>query len=300
MLEALAMVDRNPFRVVNPCPRAGEEFPASGAREWCSNCGKHVYDFAQLKREEIARLCSQGGVCGRLGYRADGSLVTADGSPWPVAMRRQFLRWAGAAVVSVRWALAQKPPLPALPEGKSGVIGVVVDPSGTHIPGARVAAGGLEVQANQQGQFVLGPLAPGEHTLRIRSAGFSIGTHTARTKPGVYLDAGPIALRLPTTVGEVIEVGADWGAPPDNHIAAVLVDDGTGQPVAGLHARLVSRSNPDKRYSAKSDDGGQLRFTKVYAGSYELVIEAIGWAAHRREITVSPAPLELGKIIMRR
>src|SRR5947199_8592334 len=70
--------DLGRLRVDTPCSTSWETMAGDGARRFCAECQREVYDFAQMTPRAIrARLAAHGGqLCARL-TRRDGALVTA-------------------------------------------------------------------------------------------------------------------------------------------------------------------------------------------------------------------------------
>ena len=94
------------------------------------------------------------------------------------------------------------------------IVGEVVDPSGSAIPGANLLAlneatgARREVQSNETGRFVISGLAAGSYNLQVSADGFKTTEKTNLTLgTGERLSAGTIALTI-GAVSEVISVKA--------------------------------------------------------------------------------------------
>lgn len=282
----------NRFRILSPCARGPESLKGHGAERWCPDCRKTVYDFAQMRHACIRAVCASGQACAILSYRADGSLQTADPASVPVLLRRRFLEWSAAAVLSARLAFAQRPKLPDLPDGKGGIVGLVIDAAGQPAPGARVSAVGVATYADELGRFVLAPLEPGRR-VKVTAAlpGFHLGHSSVAVTSGAYTGLGKIRLAV-AMMGEVIFVGK----PAAGSIRGKLVA-APGDPVDGWWVRLLPAAagvNLDLRTRASGT--GHFQFEHLAPGRYDLVLDASGWKARRENILVENRAVELGPV----
>jgi len=83
--------------ISTPCPMDWSRMSGDDRVRYCTACGKHVHDFANMTSAEASSLLrdSDWDVCGRLSRLADGTLVTADCSvatesakiPWQFNIR---------------------------------------------------------------------------------------------------------------------------------------------------------------------------------------------------------------------
>lgn len=291
------------FRILTPCNRDRDSLDGTGARRWCPDCRKTVYDFALMRRAEIDAVCGSGSACGILAHQADGSLKTADPVTVPSMLRRRFLEWGAAMIVSARLAFAQQLKLPVLPEGKGGIRGVIADPQGSPIPRARVYVGGTATYTDELGRFVLAPLeVAGAVKVVAEPMGFQRAYSPAAVRGGLYTDLGTIKVAVGALVGDVIVIEPRPSASPsgsvEGHLAAIAPGDST----ADLWVRLVpaagnNSASAELRTRASSD--GRFRFEKVAPADYELIVEGLGWKTHRASIKAGPAALHLDKIVMR-
>src|ERR1700716_4397138 len=85
------------------------------------------------------------------------------------------------------------------------ITGLVSDPAGTSVPGAKVAVTNLdtgimrETNTNDQGYYTFALLNPGNYELTVQKTGFK-----GVTRPGIKLDVSQIArVDLNLTLGEV-------------------------------------------------------------------------------------------------
>jgi hypothetical protein len=68
------------LRVASPCHVGWETMSGDDRVRFCDSCKLNVYDLAGLTTTEIKSLISEteGGICGRLHRRADGTIITRD------------------------------------------------------------------------------------------------------------------------------------------------------------------------------------------------------------------------------
>ena len=66
------------LRVASPCHVGWETMSGDDRVRFCDSCKLNVYDLAGLTTAEIKSLISktEGGICGRLHCRADGTIIT--------------------------------------------------------------------------------------------------------------------------------------------------------------------------------------------------------------------------------
>jgi hypothetical protein len=92
--------------IASPCSVPWEIMRGDERVRHCDQCRKHVYNFAEMTREEIAQLIqeNEGHLCGRMYRRADGTLLTSD---CPVGLRtvRQRLIRATCGLAAMMLAL---------------------------------------------------------------------------------------------------------------------------------------------------------------------------------------------------
>jgi hypothetical protein len=103
-MDALRILDD--IRVANPCRANWGEMTGDDRVRHCSACSRSVYNIAAMTAAEAVALIEgrEGGICGRLYRRADGTVVTADCPP--AAPRRRFRRVQALAIVLIALLLA--------------------------------------------------------------------------------------------------------------------------------------------------------------------------------------------------
>lgn len=74
-----------------PCPMDWERMEGDERQRFCSRCQRHVYNLAELTRDEALKLVSDPNerVCGRIYRRPDGTVVTKE---CPVPGKKAFGR----------------------------------------------------------------------------------------------------------------------------------------------------------------------------------------------------------------
>ena len=68
------------IKVASPCPARWEDMAGDDRVRHCSQCQKHVYNFAGMAADEIAQVVHEreGKLCARFYRRCDGTMLTAD------------------------------------------------------------------------------------------------------------------------------------------------------------------------------------------------------------------------------
>ena len=81
-------------QVASPCPARWDEMDGDDRSRFCHQCNKHVYNFAAMSEAEANRLleATEGGLCGRIYRRADGTILTSDCPVGVARLRRAFRR----------------------------------------------------------------------------------------------------------------------------------------------------------------------------------------------------------------
>ncbi len=141
------------------CPTSWEAMAGNHRKRFCSECRKHVYDFSQMTRREVAAVteAARGNLCARVTRNPDGSIQTQEVvSPSLHLISRRASPLAAAvvsAMLGITPALAtnamiappsaiQLAPTAASQQKTDGataaIIGTVVDPQGAVIPGVTV------------------------------------------------------------------------------------------------------------------------------------------------------------------
>lgn len=201
----------NRLVIGSECRASWDEMQGDGARRFCAECQREVFDFAQMTEREIrARIeASHGRLCARLTRRA-GQLAVAPApelfaqtAPWeprrvsPLAVtvvtawlslgaaKTQAAEPSAPAAGSVqegadRDAERDRAPRPAPAAGGAALRGRIVEEGGAALPGAEVVARNAldgrqhATSTADDGTFVLGQLPTGIYDLTATLAGFEI------------------------------------------------------------------------------------------------------------------------------
>jgi hypothetical protein len=279
------------FRILEPCTRDRDSLEGQGAVRWCPGCRKNVYDFALLRRDEIAHLTAAGKICAII-------------DPKPTLrhiVRRRFLRWAAAlSALPLRIASAQQ-----LRPGKGGLRGAVADAAGAPIENANLSLGkGRTVSSSDLGRFEFMNLTPGVYSLSVDAPGFERRRLDVTITAGKVTDVGTVSwlvgtARSATGSGSVSGVVVDWSR---TFLAGAQVEvrRGTGSPTAVATAndrgRFVIEDLPSGKYLVKAQAPGFRRFEKaVIVGTTrlelgELVLQ-VGFIGEVVEIAPEPSPV---------
>jgi hypothetical protein len=86
--------------VASPCSADWDLMEGGDRVRFCHQCGKHVYNFSNLSRQEAANLIadSEKRICAKFYRRADGTVLSSDCPVGLRAMRRRVSRIAGAVL----------------------------------------------------------------------------------------------------------------------------------------------------------------------------------------------------------
>ncbi len=182
------------LRIATPCPIGWEQMKGDDRVRFCDHCQLNVYNIAELTRIEAESLIAstEGRLCGRLYYRADGSVLTKDCPVGLRALRKQVSRRVAAVFATLvslsSAAFGQQPSAsnkntcPSQTkitrvvnpkDAKSVVSGNVYDPSGAVITGAKITLTNMETKAtlsmvvNDAGHFEFAEVLPGNYELTI-------------------------------------------------------------------------------------------------------------------------------------
>ncbi|ENO1786748.1 carboxypeptidase regulatory-like domain-containing protein [Vibrio vulnificus] len=173
-------------------------------------------------------------------------------------------------------------PLVILQPHTGNVSGTVLF-DGTPVAGMTVStlAGTQQAMTDSSGRFVLAEIPVGEQVLLIEKSGFVSANVVVQVVQGQNTDAGPIAVRARTLLAEV-------------HNA----ENGTA--LEGVTALLVGNEGS---FSALSTDDGELKFTAISAGNYQLQLAKAGYKTHSVQLVmpdvesyVLPFPLTLERL----
>lgn len=191
-------IDIDKLRVASPCPAAWENMSGDEKSRFCRLCSLNVYNISGMTSGEVQNLIkkTEGGICGRIYKRADGTVITKD---CPVGLRafyKRTARFAGAAlgmVVAlfsigsgqkkskkdkVCKVTSQAQVLRAENQSESVVKGVIKDPYGAVIPNATVFLTNEETgqtaraTTDADGFYQFVSIAPGNYTHKVESTGF--------------------------------------------------------------------------------------------------------------------------------
>ena len=152
----------------------------------------------------------------------------------------------------VIWLLMLGPPVAAFAQAYTWLAGVVLDPSGSVVPNAKITLklpdGGTEmVRADETGAFRFDQLAPGSYEVVVEHAGFRVSTTRVRigSRPPRLLQ---IRLRLADLREEitVAETGLQVRSSPSDNLNVVVMNRSDldklptlGQDVIGTAARFL-------------------------------------------------------------
>jgi len=97
MAQSSGLLDQ--VRIASPCTADWEAMTGDERVRFCSQCSLHVYNLAQMTREEAEALLREreGRLCARVYRRRDGTVVTKD---CPVGVRKAR-RWLVTQVAGV-------------------------------------------------------------------------------------------------------------------------------------------------------------------------------------------------------
>jgi hypothetical protein len=89
-------------RITTPCTVAWESMSGDERTRHCLSCDLKVYNFAAMARDEVNDLLAraEGRVCGRMGRRADGTIVTKKRNA-SVRTARRRLRLSARAIAAM-------------------------------------------------------------------------------------------------------------------------------------------------------------------------------------------------------
>src|SRR6266850_6531494 len=224
------------LRIASPCPVGWDQMSGDDRVRFCEQCSLRVYNLSAMTRTEAEALIAntEGRICARLYRRFDGTIITKD---CPVGLRaigRRVAKVAGAAfaaIMSICVSVAgQKPSRDktscqqqvritrkvadsAIDEG--AVAGVVFDPNGAVVPGAKITITNQKTRASREtvsddeGRFKFSSLGPASFSLTITQNGFKkleLKSITLATKETVNLD---LILMLDATTSVTMGIIAD-------------------------------------------------------------------------------------------
>jgi hypothetical protein len=196
------------LRVASPCPVSWESMSGNAKVRFCQQCQLHVYDISQMTRTQAQALIAgtEGRICARLFRRADGTVLTKDCPVGLRAWRRRITRRAGAALTVLlslsasafgqTWSrtpharaggghatLTRSLRRLNPQEGRATLRGIIRDPQGEAVPGARATLLNEKtkhkqtVKSDAKGEIKFGLLEPGDYSLKVESTGFQNYQH---------------------------------------------------------------------------------------------------------------------------
>jgi len=237
----------NRLVIGSECKASWDEMQGDGARRFCAECQREVFDFAQMTRRDIrARIeASRGQICARLTRRA-GQLVVAptpelfaQSLPWeprrvsPLAVtvvtawlslgaaKTQAAEPSAPAVGSSqegadRDAERERAPKPASVAGGAALRGRIVDEGGGTVEGAEVVARNAldgrqhATSTDADGTFALDGLPTGIYDVTAMLAGFEIspqGDISLQTGEGRQVDLTAKSETTHTFMGALMHTG---------------------------------------------------------------------------------------------
>ncbi len=85
-------IDLSQVVIKSPCTMDWDSMEGDQRARFCSSCGKHVYNFAELTQQQAVDLLQATGnrLCGRVFRRPDGTILVADCGDNPGRTVRPF------------------------------------------------------------------------------------------------------------------------------------------------------------------------------------------------------------------
>jgi hypothetical protein len=216
--------DINKLRVASPCTVGWGNMTGDERQRHCDLCELNVYNISGMTTGEVERLITdrEGRLCVRMFRRADGTVITKDCPVGLRAVRKRVATMAGAALTAVLGLFSvsfgqkekkeDRQPKPKITRtyttnNYSQISGVVVDPNGAVIPGAKVKIvdpSGKQtiVMTSDVGAFKIPNLVAGIFSLEITSPGF----RTLKMSKLALKDGEELSLEVTLQVGTPFEV----------------------------------------------------------------------------------------------
>jgi hypothetical protein len=210
------------LQIASPCSASWDRMVGDDRVRHCPDCNLNVYNFSAMSLREIDRIVAdhEGRLCARFYRRADGTMLTQN---CPVGIRAVVSRASRAAaaafatILSVSPAMArsisptQNSSLVQIEEQqKTGLILIVLDPSGAGISNAHVILSNkatrqsIDTHTDAKGQLRMPDLGAGEYDISVIVPGFSTRQGHASIPPN-----GMLTVQLEpviATMGEVVEI----------------------------------------------------------------------------------------------
>lgn len=225
------------LQVISPCTADWTQMSGADNKRHCAQCNKFVYDFAQIRPQEITAIVAahHGSLCARLTRGADGSLLTYEPMPEAAAINRRAWPVAAAVMAAVLGLAAPTAAQTARPgatiggaqdgqraqaktqpgELTSSINGVVTDPAGAVATNAvitlinRGTGEERKTTSSAEGEYSFAQVAPGSYTLNVESPGF----RKLQITDVALTNAQELRLNATLDVGEVVTLGAMIAAP---------------------------------------------------------------------------------------
>ena len=131
--------------------------------------------------------------------------------------------------------------------------GRVTDGRGKPVEGARVSAGKSSARTDPRGNYALGGLTPGEHTVKVRHARYPRQLRDVEIETGVNL----------------LDVTLKGGHRVSGQVSV------EGEPTGGIGLILEPDGVRGRSYSAISSASGEFTFAMVPDGEFRLVVEDV-------------------------
>ncbi len=187
------------LRIATPCPVGWESMSGTDQVRFCEQCRLNVYNISELSRREAEQLIAstEGGICGRIYRRADGTVITRDCPVGLRAMRRRISKTAAAVFALVGSLSGLVVGQAQSKRFKSGfgdqtrttrkhiesnsssveLTGLVLEANGAVVVGAKVKLSNgtydlHQTESNDEGKFSFSGVAPGRYSVNIESPGF--------------------------------------------------------------------------------------------------------------------------------
>jgi len=190
--------------------------PGTDQVRHCTQCDKNVYNLSAMTGRQAEALLreTEGHLCAKLYRRADGTILTEN---CPVGLRnlgRRISRVAGAAMsamLTISSSTAAHLPLFQIAQEqstKAAIFGTVQDSTGAPIAHAPVVVTELgsgkkfETQADDRGQFRVGPLERGRYKIQVEVAGF--GSFVSEKSLGTQDYKLAVTMEVGTTGGGML------------------------------------------------------------------------------------------------
>jgi hypothetical protein len=193
--------DVNKLRIASPCSVGWENMSGDEKTRFCKLCSLNVYNISEMSGAEVQKLIekTEGGICGRIYRRADGTVITKD---CPVGLRafyKRTARFAGAALASIIGLFSvgfsqsnskkaqvcketsQFKILRSETKTESNIIeGTITDPNGAVVPGVKVVLRNEETKqeiqttSDENGYYSFSAVAEEKYTFKVEATNFKI------------------------------------------------------------------------------------------------------------------------------